>query len=384
MGSVPGVDGWRGRVEFTRGAIEAYHGHVPLEDRSRPAARASGTTRCRRRRDPRLGGADRLVLEHRREPRACGFLAFGRGRDLVVRARGLGERGLRRRSARRSPRDRDCACALCASARARAACAPACSTARASTAAPSTSAGAGAVVRIVRERARRIRRRPARRAIDRAADEREVGAVLAACEVGELVGGDARRRRAATRLRAALGSRRSRRVGHRVLDRGELGVVDVGVGDRRSARAARRAPAASPCAASARCDLGLGEQHRDALAILDRDVAVAARRSPSRRLLDLLDAVVEHAAELARELEAPVGARGVDRDVAGGLVGERLLRVEPGARRGARVIDLAERVERLGDVELRRCRRGRRTATRSSCGSVVQCSCASYRTGSPG
>ena len=68
--------------------------------------------------------------------------------------------------------------------------------------------------------------------------------------------------------------------------------------------------------------LGFREQHGDTLPILDRDVAALAE--PRLCVADLLDAILEHVAELARELEAPVRTRGIGRRITGSLVGERI------------------------------------------------------------
>src|SRR5688500_9073342 len=80
MGSLSGTAG--SGAEFTGGSIEAYHGHVPLEDGLRPARAHLEPRDVRVCQILGLGGADRLGLEHRGEPGPRGLLAGLRGLDL--------------------------------------------------------------------------------------------------------------------------------------------------------------------------------------------------------------------------------------------------------------------------------------------------------------
>jgi hypothetical protein len=335
-----------------RWLAEAYHGDVPLKNRRQLARRHLEPG------DVRVGellGLDRpdgLILQHRRDPRARRLFAVDCRRDPVLGGRRLALRGA---GVELGAVAREVGLLAGAPGLGAGACRLGARGPRIELPAQhQREPGGGAVERVVGVRRRRVVGALGAVDLDRA-DQREVGQVVRGLELGEVGVGGGARGRGADLGAAGLGARRGGGgVGQRRVDRGELGVVDVGVGDvGQDAQRGEREDLA--LAGLGALDLGLGEQGLDPLAVLDRDAGRALGEVVVEGLgrgLDPLDAVVEHPAQLARQLDAPVGARDVDRDVAGGGVLERGLRGHAVARGAAGGADLAERVQRLDEVEL--------------------------------
>ena len=211
-----------------------------------------------------LGGADRLGLQHGREPRPRRFFALVEAASTFACAAVASASAVSSSKLRADLRESACACALRASARARGRRGP--STFHGSSVHDSAEheAGAVAVVRVVREHARRDRRRPAPRDRPR-------------CRRARSRGSNSSPRMSASSSAATAPSFAASRLRATPID-GACAAGNValdGLEHRASSTSASGSPvsARSPASASSfglrgirALRLGLGEQHRDALA----------------------------------------------------------------------------------------------------------------------